>query len=135
AARSDPRSLMADGYEIDDPGEDMPESVRVAFLAALPRDLARIRDAFDANAPDGLFRAAHDIKGQAPLFGYGLVAAVATALAELTRGRTAFDPARRTCVQAHVEALETLVANDIKGGGGDLGRALLAELEIRRQAL
>lgn len=126
---------MANGYDIDDAGEDMPESVRVAFLAALPRDLARVRGAFDAGSPDALFRAAHDIKGQAPLFGYGLVAAVATALAELTRGRAEFEPPRRICVQAHVEALETLVANEIVGGGGDLGRALLAELEIRRQAL
>jgi HPt (histidine-containing phosphotransfer) domain-containing protein len=126
---------MESGYDLDDPGEDMPESVRVAFGQALPRDVARIRAGLDQNSPDGLFRAAHDIKGQAPLFGYGLVAAVATALAELTRGRAEFEPPRRDCVQAHVEALETLVANDIKGGGGDLGRALLAELEIRRQAL
>jgi HPt (histidine-containing phosphotransfer) domain-containing protein len=126
---------MVSGYDIDDPGEDIPESVRVAFLAALPRDVARIRGAFDDGAPDAVFRAAHDIKGQAPLFGYGLVAAVATALADLSRGRAAFEPARRASVQAHVEALETLVANDIKGGGGDLGRSLLAELEIRRQAM
>jgi HPt (histidine-containing phosphotransfer) domain-containing protein len=85
--------------------------------------------------PAALFQAAHDIKGQAPLFGYGLVGAVATALADMTRGRSAFEPARRASVQAHVEALESLVANDIKGGGGDLGRDLLAELEIRRQGL
>jgi chemotaxis protein histidine kinase CheA len=126
---------MASGYDLDDPGEDMPASVRDAFREALPRDVARIRAGFDLGSPDALFRAAHDIKGQAPLFGYGLVAAVATILAELTRGHSTFDPGRRTCVLAHVEALETLVANDIKGGGGDLGRALLAELEIRRQGL
>jgi HPt (histidine-containing phosphotransfer) domain-containing protein len=126
---------MANGYDLDDPGEDMPEAVREAFREALPRDAARIRAGLDAGSPEALFRAAHDIKGQAPLFGYGLVAAVATLLAELTRGHKTFDPARRACVQAHVEALETLVANDIKGGGGDLGRGLLAELEIRRQGL
>jgi HPt (histidine-containing phosphotransfer) domain-containing protein len=126
---------MASEYDLDDPGEDMPASVREAFREALPRDVSRIRAGFDQNAPDALFRAAHDIKGQAPLFGYGLVAAVATHLAELTRGRNTFDPALRGCVQAHVEALETLVANEIKGGGGDLGRALLTELEIRRQGL
>lgn len=126
---------MADGYDLDDPGEDMPPSVREAFRKALPRDVARVREGLDQGAPDALFRAAHDIKGQAPLFGYGLIAAVATLLAELTRGQAAFDAQRRASVQAHVEALETLVANDIKGGGGDLGRALLAELEIRRQGL
>lgn len=126
---------MASGYDLDDPGEDMPESVRVAFREALPRDVARIRAGFDAGSPDALFRTAHDIKGQAPLFGYGLVAAIATALAEITRGHKTFDPTRRAGVQAHVEALETLVANDIKGGGGDLGRALMAELEVRRQGL
>lgn len=126
---------MDSGYDLDDPGEDMPEAVRAAFREALPRDVGRIRGAFDQGSPDALFRAAHDIKGQAPLFGYGLVAAIATILAELTRGHERFDPSRRAGVQAHVEALETLVANDIKGGGGDLGRALLAELEIRRQGL
>lgn len=133
--RSDPKSVMASGYDLDDPGEDMPASVRDAFRAALPRDVARIRAGYDQGSPEAVFRAAHDIKGQAPLFGYGLVAAVAARLTELTRGRSTFDPARRPGVQAHVEALETLVANDIKGGGGDLGRALLVELEIRRQGL
>lgn len=130
-----PKLDMVNPYDLDDPGEDMPAAVRDAFRAALPRDVARIRDGFDQNSPDAVFRPAHDIKGQAPLFGYGLVAAVATRLTELTRSHSTFDPARRACVQAHVEALETLVANDIKGGGGDLGRALLSELEIRRQGL
>ena len=126
---------MPIGYDLDDPGEDMPPAVRAAFREALPRDVARIRSGLDAGSPDALFRGAHDIKGQAPLFGYGLVAAVATSLTELSRGHSTFDPKRRACVQAHVEALETLVANDIAGGGGDLGRALLAELEICRQGL
>jgi HPt (histidine-containing phosphotransfer) domain-containing protein len=126
---------MTSGYDLDDPGEDMPEPVRAAFRAALPKDLARMREALAQASPNGVFRAAHDVKGQAPLFGYGLVAAIASALADLTRGQTAFEPARLGCVQAHVEALETLIANDIQGGGGELGRAVLAELEIRRKGL
>jgi HPt (histidine-containing phosphotransfer) domain-containing protein len=126
---------MTSDYDLDDPGEDMPEPVRAAFREALPRDVARLRAGFERDSPAALFEAAHDIKGQAPLFGYGLVAAIATALADMTRGRGALEPARRAGVQAHVEALEALVANDIQGGGGDLGRDLLAELEIRRQGL
>lgn len=126
---------MADGYDLDDPGDDMPPPVREAFLKALPLDVARVRAGLDQGSPDAVFRAAHDIKGQAPLFGYGLVAAVATLLTELARGQAAFDPPRHASVRAHLEAMETLVANDIRGGGGDLGRALLAELEIRRQGL
>ncbi|MCA3265423.1 MAG: Hpt domain-containing protein [Tagaea sp.] len=126
---------MTEPYDIDDPGEAMPAPVRAAFREALPRDLARARDAFARGAPAEVFGAAHDIKGQAPLFGYGLIGAVAHATAELSRGRAAFDDARRDAVAAHLDALETLIANDIAGGGGELGRALLEELEIRRRGL
>ncbi|MFM8800707.1 MAG: Hpt domain-containing protein [Tagaea sp.] len=126
---------MSEPRDIDDPGEDMPDALRAAFRAALPRDLARAREAFACGAPAAVFGAAHDIKGQAPLFGYGLLGAVAHALAELSRGRAGFDDARRDAVAAHLDALETLIANDIAGGGGELGRALLEELEIRRRGL
>lgn len=122
-------------FDLDDPGEAMPAMVVAAFRKALPQEAAKLRLSFGHGDAAGMFRIAHDMKGQAPLFGYGLLAAVAAALVGLTRDRTTLDIARLAAIEPHVAAIETIVNHDIKGGGGATGRALLAELEIRRAGL
>jgi len=122
-------------FDLDDPGEAMPALVVAAFRKALPQEAAKLRTAFGGGDAAGMFRVAHDLKGQAPLFGYGLLAAVAAALVGLTRDRTILDVARLAAIEPHIGAIETIVNHDIKGGGGATGRALLAQLENRRAGL
>ncbi len=122
-------------FDLDDPGEDMPEAVVAAFRTALPKEVAKLRVAIGTGDAPDMFRVAHDLKGQAPLFGYGLLAAVAAELVGLTRDRATLDIARIAAIEPHVAAIETIVTHDIKGGGGATGRALLAELENRRAGL
>jgi hypothetical protein len=78
-----------------------------------------------------LYSLSHDLKGLGGSFGYDLVTIVGESLCRQIRDAgLSHDQARQRRVVAHVAALKAIFAFDLKGEGGDDGRALLATLSI-----
>ena len=82
---------------------------------------------------EDLFLVAHDMKGQGGSFGYDLVTRIGNSLCRFLEkadvaDEAAFDKAYRV-MEAHVGALKVVVAQHVKGDGGDIGRQLVAGLQ------
>ena len=76
----------------------------------------------------GLLRAAHDIKGLAATFGYPLMGRLAASLSRLAADAPANAPLPMKLVEAHVAAIQLVLARDMKGDGDKPTLALLEEL-------
>jgi chemotaxis protein histidine kinase CheA len=76
-----------------------------------------------------LFRAAHDIKGEAATFGYPLAGLIAGSLCRLMDETT--DPATLPLliVDQHVDAIRAIVREDVKGEEDETARALAVRLD------
>ncbi len=128
------------------PGVVEPDPIKLAeealaelsqeFTGWMEQELERLeaaRSAYrDAQSSDdrrqALFRAAHDIRGQAETFGFPLAAPVADSLCRLLEFTP--DAARipRTLVDQHVNAIRAIVHEDA-GEKGALARTLVARLK------
>src|SRR6202012_5537544 len=85
-----------------------------------------------AETRGALYRAAHDLKGQALTFEHPFVARVASSLCRLLDGPVAPMP----LINAHVETVRLLVKQNIKDKADPTTTAVAMELEARvRQAL
>src|SRR5690606_30583400 len=90
-------------------------------------DFARLRiheRGLDKTGPEELFRAAHDIKGQAATFGYPAAAKAAESLCRL-REHTP-DPARipLSLIDQHVDGVRAIIREDVR----EHGTAIAAKL-------
>lgn len=93
---------------------------RAAFTAAPSHDSAAV-----------LFRAAHDLKGQATTFEYPLIARVAGSLARLMDGMQTWEAAPLPLVAAHVDAIHVIHRDRIKDISNRIALTLAEELEGR----
>src|SRR3954468_16255459 len=75
---------------------------------------------------DTLFRAAHDIKGQAATFGYPLVAPVADSLCRLIEHTPAMERIPMPLVDQHVDAIRAIIHRNTRGDS-NVNAARLAE--------
>lgn len=78
-----------------------------------------------------LFRAAHDLKGQATTFEYPLIARVAASLAKLMDGMQSWDAAPLPLVSAHIDAVTVIHRERIKDISNRIALVLAEELEGR----
>jgi len=87
---------------------------------------ARARDNREGRADtfQMMYRQSHDIRGLGATFGYTLVTEIASSLCNFIESLSEIDDEAINAVQAHVEALRGLIANDIKGDGGAIGREI-----------
>lgn len=96
-------------------------------------NLGAARDAFaaapSAETHGALYRAAHDLRGQALTFEYPLVARVAASLCSLLDGAGATVPL--ALVDAHVNAIRVIVRQDIKEANDRTANLLSEELDAR----
>ena len=115
------------------------ETLKSEFNDWLADDIARLtftRDGF-ANSPsepmrNDLFRAAHDLRGQADTYGYPLVARMAASLSKLideTNGKTT--PIPLNLVDAHVAAIQIAFRDKVSVTRDAVAAALAKELEAR----
>lgn len=87
----------------------------------------------DSETRSALFKVAHDLRGQAALFGYPLVGQICGNLARLTGARAKVPDA---LVDQHVGAVSAMVRERAKDANDRLGATLAAELErLTREAL
>ncbi|HTQ15009.1 MAG TPA: Hpt domain-containing protein [Rhizomicrobium sp.] len=111
------------------------ETLRVEFTDWINADVERLaaaREAFakapDAERQDDLFRAGHDLKGQALTFGFPMAARVAASLCKLLDGN---GRAPLPLIDAHVDAIRVIVRNNVKDESDRVANILASELEGR----
>src|ERR1700722_1623473 len=83
---------------------------------------------FTAKTHDALFRAAHDIKGEAPTFGYPAVAAIADSLCRLVEHTPEMTRIPMTLVDQHVEAVRAVTREHSRADFLEVARALTKRL-------
>lgn len=118
--------------------EKVVDSLKVEFTGWLAQDIANLTDGFaifskdrsHRNA-DALYRAAHDLKGQATTFEYPLVARIAASLAKLMQGLRSLESAPLPLVEAHVNAIHVIHRDRIKDISNLTALTLTEELEGR----
>ncbi|MBL6939106.1 MAG: Hpt domain-containing protein [Alphaproteobacteria bacterium] len=114
------------------------ETLKAEFNDWLADDIARlamIRGGF-ANTPtkamrSELFRAAHDLKGQADTYGYPMVARVASSLANLLDEANVNPVIPLALVDAHVAAIQVAFRDKVNVANDAVAAALAKELEAR----
>jgi chemotaxis protein histidine kinase CheA len=111
-------------------------NLKTEFEDWISTDVARLgttRDAFAKSANDDtrgeLYRAAHDLRGQALTFEYPLIARMAKSLCNLLDGADGHPPI--ALVDAHVDAIRVIVRQNIKAAGDKTAVMLSEELEAR----
>ena len=114
------------------------ETLKTEFKDWLADDIARltmVRAGF-INTPTAemradLFRAAHDLKGQADTYGYPLVARVASSLANLLDETNTKSLIPQTIVDAHVAAIQIAFRDKVNVTNDAVAATLAKELEAR----
>ncbi len=118
--------------------EQAMEELKVEFTDWLTKDITRLGETYAAFAADmsaaragELFRASHDLKGQATTFGYPLIARVASSLSKLIDELGSADKIPTPLVAAHVDAIRVIFRDKIKDISDLTALTLVEELEAR----
>ncbi|HEY2071756.1 MAG TPA: hypothetical protein VGG48_19505 [Rhizomicrobium sp.] len=82
----------------------------------------------DAEHQGDLYRASHDLRGQALTFGFPIAARVATSLCKLLDGEAR---ASLALIDAHVDAIRVIVKKNVKSNDDRVANILACELENR----
>ena len=85
---------------------------------------------FDPENRDELFRAAHDIKGEAATFGFPLVAPVAASLCRLIEHSPEGDRIPGELVDQHIDAIKAIIHGNARGEPGQVGPLLAERLRV-----
>ncbi len=80
-----------------------------------------------------LFHAAHEIRGQAATLGLPLAGAAADALCKFLDLKPSFVPEDLPFVTVHVQAIEAVIRQRLRGDGGPLGAELVRLLAKARE--
>ncbi len=114
------------------------EDLRVEFDGWLNIDVTSLNNAYadfvkerSAENANALFRAAHDLRGQAQTFEYPLIARIASSLAKLIEGMNTWESAPLPLVSAHVDAIHVIHRDKIKDVSNRIALVLAEELEGR----
>ncbi|HEY1836758.1 MAG: hypothetical protein WBQ17_01250 [Rhizomicrobium sp.] len=116
-------------------GELAMEELKAEFASWMNSDVERLgqcRDAYaarpDEETKGDLYRAAHDVKGQAVTFEFPFATRVASSLCKMLDSH-ALAPLK--LVDAHVDAIRVIVARNMKDTNDPVSVALAKELEDR----
>lgn len=106
-----------------------------SYLEWVQEDLKKLDDCYKdmqvaepprADAAEGLFQVAHDIKGQGGSFGYDLMTVIGNELCRLLERQQSFDSAELQAIKVHIDAMKLVIQNKMTGDGGANGKALVA---------
>jgi len=82
-----------------------------------------------------LFKIADGVMNAGKMFGYDLLSEFANSLTHFIVNLPNPTPAQMQVVALHIDAMHALVRDNIKGDGGDLGKALSQSLAMARAKL
>lgn len=114
-----------DERELDDPvgrAEQALADLSVEFVAWMSVECGRLaaayaaiqKDGFNAQTREELFRAAHDIKGDAATFGYPTAAAAAESLCRIIEHAPDLDHVPGELIVHHINAIQAIVREQTK---------------------
>jgi hypothetical protein len=119
--------------------EQVVDNLLSSYLDWASEDLSRIQIACDAlkevdglgDLLDAVFQISHDIKGQGGSFGYNLMTTIGDMLCCYIEslGQEA-SPHVVEVIQLHIDALQAVISQKLKGDGGAVGRKILLGLEL-----
>ena len=75
-----------------------------------------------------IFRRSMELKALGGSFGYDLISQVGDSLKKYTESRSEANPRDVEIIDEHVNAIRVVLAEDIRGEGGDVGRAIVDSL-------
>ena len=116
--------------------EEAIDELKVEFAGWIIEDVNRLietRDAYESQMTNdrlgNLYRAAHDLKGQATTFDFPLVARVASSLCKLTDDTSSGIDLPFALIDTHVDAIRVIVRDGIKDPTNPVAAILAVELE------
>lgn len=118
--------------------EEALETLSVDFDAWIAKEIATLETAhksaraaqYDGKDLDRLFRAAHDLKGQAATLGYPLVGEVCASLSRLIEAAPVHGTRFSALVNAHVAAAAAMVREHACGESNETARTLAESMQI-----
>jgi chemotaxis protein histidine kinase CheA len=119
------------------------ETLKSEFTDWITTDIAKLGEVYDAflanrnaTTADELFRASHDLKGQATTFEFPLIARVSSSLCKLIDELKQPEAISTALVDAHIGAIRVIFRDKIKSISNITALTLVEELEARvREAL
>ena len=114
------------------------ENLKTEFSDWMSKDVERLAAAYERfnkepsqASRDDLFRASHDMKGQAGTFNFPLIARAASSLCKLIEETKTVGALPPTLVEAHVAAIRVIFHEKIKGAADTTAQLLMNELDAR----
>ena len=112
------------------------DNLKSEFTGWVTQDVSRLVEAGQAYAKQSsvetladLYRAAHDLKGQAATFDFPLIARVASSLCMLTDDTSYGLPLPLNLIDAHIDAIKVIVRDNLKDPSDRTATELATELE------
>lgn len=90
--------------------------------------LARANPANVRTSIAHIYRHSLDLKGQGGGFGYHLITEIGDLLTKFMEGRTSITKVEFEIIDAHVDAIQAVLRDGIKGDGGAVGAQIVAGL-------
>ena len=109
------------------------------YVEWVTKDLEKIHQALEdlkaekkdhKDALAGIFQLAHDMKGQGGSFGYTLMTILGGNLCNVVEKLEDAGPAEVEVIQLHINAMDLVIAKEMKGDGGKEGEQLLEGLGL-----
>ena len=72
---------------------------------------------------------AHDLRGQGETFGYPLITILGKSLFDYTRIQTPPDDKFIELIRSHIDSIQAVLREKIKGQGGEVGMVIVGTLE------
>ncbi|MFQ5533211.1 MAG: hypothetical protein ACE5EM_00105 [Sphingomonadales bacterium] len=76
-----------------------------------------------------IHRIAHDMKGQGGTFGYDLISTFSESLCDVTSRTAGTSDSHVEIVKAHIDAMNAVIKERVKGDGGEVGQAIAKSLQ------
>ena len=114
--------------------EDVLKSVKPTFEARFEDEMRALNSLFiemqDRNEYDlkRLITKVHDVRGEAGTFGYNLVAEIGRLLCEYLARVDQVGTTEQMAISAHLQAMQTVVVDKIKGAGPEVAKQVIAGL-------
>jgi len=131
-------SLGAIDLEALEKAEEVIASLADSYLDSVTDDFRNIDEAFkqlEAATGDrkeelmGVFQEALNLKAQGGSFGYDLMTAIGYELCHFIEKLDKAGPKEVEAIKLHINAMNLVITNDIKGNGGEVGEKMLAGLQ------
>lgn len=88
-----------------------------------------------ANVVANINRLAHDLRGQGSTFGYPLITVFGRSLHDCTANVADVTAQLIEFIKAHLDGINAVIREKVKGSGGTMGNDLVASLETAREKL